>query len=176
MASTSRLTDLRNPPLPPVAAGNGDRQRAVRPHGWQLATNAFRRRFDRVALGFWLGGVVLGTGGCVLGACMHSRHPVGVAAGVIWWGIYLGCFGASLGALLGLWAERTTASPPWRADADITVGTAPPGSPWSLPPAPEAVGREGTFTPTLVITKWPRYLPMPTGLEGVADKAGRSVR
>jgi hypothetical protein len=176
MASTSRLTDLRNPPLPPIAPGNGDRQRAVRPHEWQLAVNLFRRRFDRVAIGFWLGGVALGTGGCILGACMHSRHPVGVTAGLVWWGIYLGCFGASIGALLGMWADRTPASPPRGADAGITAGAAAPGSPLSLPTAPEAVGSEGTFTPTLAITKWPRYVPVPTGLEGVADKGGRSVR
>jgi hypothetical protein len=56
------------------------------------------RRFDRVSIGFWLGGATLGTGGCILGACMPYHHPVGIAISVIWWGIYLGCFGASLGA------------------------------------------------------------------------------
>jgi hypothetical protein len=36
---------------------------------------------------------------------MPYRHPVAVAANVLWWGIFLGCLGASIGALLGLWKE-----------------------------------------------------------------------
>jgi hypothetical protein len=64
------------------------------------------RRFDRVSIGFWLGGAVLGTAGCILGACMPYHHPVGVAISVIWWGIYFGCFGASLGALVGLFTDK----------------------------------------------------------------------
>jgi hypothetical protein len=38
---------------------------------------------------------------------MPYRHPVAVTANLLWWGIFLGCLGASLGALLGLWAEQT---------------------------------------------------------------------
>jgi hypothetical protein len=64
------------------------------------------RRFDRVSIGFWLGGATLGTGGCILGACMPYHHPVGVAISVIWWGVYCGCFGASLGALPGLFSDE----------------------------------------------------------------------
>ena len=61
-----------------------------------------RRRFDRVALGFWVGALALGAAGCVLGARMPYRHPVSVCVSVVWWGIYLGCLGASVGALVGL--------------------------------------------------------------------------
>ena len=69
------------------------------------AANAVHRRFNRT-IGFWLGGVLLGAGGCLLGASMPYQHPVGVAVSILWWGIYCGCLGVSLGALLGLWAER----------------------------------------------------------------------
>jgi hypothetical protein len=48
---------------------------------------------------------------------MPYRHPVAVTISVLWWGIYLGCFGASLGALLGLWAEQTSA-PSQRVNGD----------------------------------------------------------
>jgi hypothetical protein len=74
-----------------------------------------RRRFDRVGIGFWLGGIALGTVGFIVGACMPYRHPAGVTISVLWWGIYLGCFGASIGAgigcLFGLWRDHTPAFP-----------------------------------------------------------------
>jgi formyltetrahydrofolate deformylase len=60
-----------------------------------------RHRFDRATVGILLGGLVLGTAGCIIGAAMPYRHPVGVAISVIWWGFYCGCFGASVGALIG---------------------------------------------------------------------------
>jgi len=50
------------------------------------------RRFDRITLGFWLGGVLLGTAGCLLGAAMPYHHPVARVISVLWWGIYCGCF------------------------------------------------------------------------------------
>jgi hypothetical protein len=49
--------------------------------------------------------------GCILGACMPYHHPVGVAVSVIWWGIYCGCLGASIGSLVGLIIKRALASP-----------------------------------------------------------------
>jgi hypothetical protein len=60
-------------------------------------------------LGFWLGGGLLGTVGIILGVCMPFHHPVAVAISALWWGIYLGCLGASLGALAGLVTERNPA-------------------------------------------------------------------
>jgi hypothetical protein len=54
--------------------------------------------------------------GCILGASMPYRHPVGVTISLLWWGFYLGCFGACLGAgvggLFGLRSDHTPASPP----------------------------------------------------------------
>jgi hypothetical protein len=67
-----------------------------------------RFRFNRT-IGFWLGGFALGTAGCLLGACMPYHHPVAVTISVLWWGIYLGCFGASIGVLLGMRAEANPA-------------------------------------------------------------------
>jgi hypothetical protein len=40
---------------------------------------------------------------------MPYRHPGAVTANLLWWGLFLGCLGASLGALLGLWAEQAPA-------------------------------------------------------------------
>jgi hypothetical protein len=73
-------------------------------------------RFDRIDLGFWLGGFALGTAGCILGAFPPYRHPVAVTVSVLWWGIVMGCFGASIGALLGLWMGRTPPSPSQASD------------------------------------------------------------
>src|SRR5262249_11440739 len=66
------------------------------------------RRSDRVSLGFWVGGATFGTAGCVAGYLMPYHHPVAIAVSVIWWGIYIGCFGASLGALVALFTTRRT--------------------------------------------------------------------
>jgi hypothetical protein len=79
-------------------AGNGEWPGAAR-----------RLRFDRT-LGFWLGAAVLGTAGCIVGASMPYRHPVAVTANLLWWGLFLGCLGGSLGSLLGLGAEQTRGS------------------------------------------------------------------
>jgi hypothetical protein len=104
MAHTRRPMDRRHLIPSSIPVGKGEWQRAVR-----------RLRFDRT-IGFWLGGVALGAAGCTLGACMPYRHPVAVAANVLWWGLFLGCLGGSLGALLGLGAERTPSPPPRGSD------------------------------------------------------------
>jgi hypothetical protein len=104
MANSARSTDLRDVPPSPLPAGTWDWQRAVRPHKRQPAVSPFRRRFNPITLGFWLGGIALATGGIILGGRMPYRHPTAVSISVLWWGIYLGCFGAAIGALLGLWA------------------------------------------------------------------------
>jgi hypothetical protein len=62
-------------------------------------------------IGFWLGGGLLGTVGFILGVCMPYHHPVALAISALWWGIYLGCFGASIGALVGLVAGRNPSPP-----------------------------------------------------------------
>jgi hypothetical protein len=63
-------------------------------------------RFGPVTIGFWLGAAGMAVGGCLLGALMPYRHPVAVAMSVLWWGIYFGCFGAGVGAIVGVVADR----------------------------------------------------------------------
>ena len=110
MSNPLGLTDRRNP-APSFLTGARE--------AWQKARRSpkapLRRRFHRT-IGFCLGGVLLGLGGCILGSCMPYRHPVAVTISVLWWGIYFGCFGASIGALLGLWAEQIPGSPSRRPD------------------------------------------------------------
>jgi hypothetical protein len=103
--------------------GSGAWHEAFCPHKAQAPTKLFRRRFDRVTLGLSLGGVVLGTAGCIIGACMPYRHPVAVTLSVLWWGIYLGCLGAALGALLGLLSKRNPASSSESSDDVGVSGT-----------------------------------------------------
>jgi len=110
MSNPPRLTELRNPSPSSPTATKKAWQGSVRSPNVRL-----RRRFDRT-IGFWLGGALLGVGGCILGSCMPYRHPVAVTISVLWWGIYLGCFGASIGAVLGLWAEQTQAPPSQLSD------------------------------------------------------------
>jgi hypothetical protein len=95
----------------PIAPGDRGRPRAVR-----------RLRFDRT-LGFWLGGFVLGTAGCLIGACFPYHHPVAVMVSVLWWGFYFGWLGAGVGAGIGLLAER--------APAPLSEGPAGPVQPRS---------------------------------------------
>jgi hypothetical protein len=78
----------------------------VHPHERKPAAKACRRRLKPVTVGFWLGGLVLGTAGVVVGARMPYHHPVAVTISILWWGTYLGCFGAGLGGLFGLWKDR----------------------------------------------------------------------
>src|SRR5262245_48503411 len=63
----------------------------------------------RSTIGFWVGGGLLGTGGCILGVCMPYHHPVAVVISALWWGIYLGSLGASVGALMAWLTERAPA-------------------------------------------------------------------
>jgi hypothetical protein len=101
MSSGSCVTDRQTPRPRSLSEAKEAAEMAIR------SSNATRCcRFGR-AIGFWLGGVLLGVGGCILGACLPYRHPVGVSISVVWWGIYFGCFGASVGAMLGMWTEQT---------------------------------------------------------------------
>jgi hypothetical protein len=67
-------------------------------------------RLSPLTIGFWLSGGLLGPGGCILGVCMPYHHPVAVVISVLWWGIYLGCLGASVGALIVLLTEPAPVS------------------------------------------------------------------
>ena len=104
MSNPPRLTELRNPSPSSPTATKKAWQGSVRSPNVRL-----RRRFDRT-IGFWLGGALLGVGGCILGSCMPYRHPVAVTISVLWWGIYLGCFGAGVGALIGTLTKRGPAA------------------------------------------------------------------
>jgi hypothetical protein len=110
MPITSSLRDPRNERRAPTTAGTGDWQDAVDLCIRQAVakSSVSPRRFDRV-IGLTLGGIVLGTCGCILGASMPYRHPVGISLSVLWWGIYFGCFGVWLGVALGASVERIRA-------------------------------------------------------------------
>ena len=112
MASTPCLTGERKPPPSPIAAGNGDGQSPARPQQWALAANSFHHRFDRATIGFWVGWVLSAAGGCLFAASMTHQYPGGAVISVLWWGIYCGCTGASISALVCWLTERTPASPP----------------------------------------------------------------
>ena len=94
------MTELRSALDAPVTPEN-----EKVPH--EPSEDAHPYEFHPSKWGFCLGGVVLGATGCILGACMHYEYPVAVAISVLWWGIYLGCLGASIGALFGLCRDRT---------------------------------------------------------------------
>ena len=105
MRHLPHVMDEQDPILAPLALGDGEGTTAVG-----------HRRFDR-GVGAWLGGVALGMGGCLFGASMPYHHPLGVVVSVLWWGLYLGCLGMSLGALLGLWAESSPVHPSQGGDS-----------------------------------------------------------
>jgi hypothetical protein len=109
MASTPCLTDLRNQPQIPITTENQDQRREAgqtwRPRSFHLSSR-----------GFCLGGIILGLAGCILGACMPYRNPVAVTISVLWWGNYLGWFGASIGALWGVWKDRDSDFPSTGSD------------------------------------------------------------
>jgi hypothetical protein len=124
----------------PTARANAPE--SVDPNELQPAADARGRRFSWATIGFFLGGLVLGTAGCILGTGMPYRHPVAVTMSILWWGLYLGCAGASFVALIGLWMDRASGLP---ASAD-----------------------ESTYA----IRKWPRYVPMPIEPTVRSNRAG----
>jgi hypothetical protein len=60
---------------------------------------------DRSAVGFWVGGFVLGVTGCIVGACLPYRHPLAVLCSALWWGVFSGCGGGSI-VSLGCWLTQ----------------------------------------------------------------------
>ena len=120
-------TDQPDPSPAPTAACDAETTRAI------------SRRFHR-GIGFWCGGIILGVGGCLFGASMPYHHPVGVLVSVLWWGLYFGCFGTSIGALVGLCAEQYPARPSQEGEgvgqppAEVSCPTALPDgggfAPW----------------------------------------------
>jgi hypothetical protein len=79
--------------------------------GKELIPPARGPRFARTTIGVWLGGVVLGTVGCIVGIRLPYHHPVAVVMSVLWWSLYLGGLGASIGALIAVLTEPVTVPP-----------------------------------------------------------------
>jgi hypothetical protein len=84
--------------------------------GWAFSTgmtqawaDVVRRRRDPITIGLFAGGLVLAAAGVTVAASYSYAHPVGLAVSMIWWGIYCGAFGASIGALPGLFTQRDRA-------------------------------------------------------------------
>ena len=93
------------------------------PREQALGSLAHTGRFSPVIIGFWLGGAGIGIGGGLLGAVMPYRHPVAVALSVLWWGLYFVCFGASVGALVGVLTDRAPPRPAVRRERAEEVTT-----------------------------------------------------
>jgi hypothetical protein len=65
-----------------------------------------RRRWDPITIGMLAGGLVLAAVGVAVAASYSYAHPAGLAVSMIWWGIYCGALGASIGALPCLFTQR----------------------------------------------------------------------
>jgi hypothetical protein len=101
VSTTARSTDRQNLTASCLVPEKGRQPRADR-----------GRRFDPILIGFWLGTISLGVAGCILGARMPYHHPVAVAISVVWWGLFCGCSGGVVGALLGMGMVRAPNPPP----------------------------------------------------------------
>jgi hypothetical protein len=89
----------------PSPATTGELRHGPQPHGPRSAVRS-RRGFRGRTIGFWAGAVVGAAAGCFFGASMKYEATLAVTFSVIWWGIYGGCLGCSVGALFGLGGER----------------------------------------------------------------------
>src|SRR5262249_50979695 len=119
----ARFMERRRSTPSTVPAGKAEQPRAsCAPKESALASLAPPPRCSPATIGFWLGGAGMGIGGCLLGALMPYRHPVAVALSVLWWGLYFGCFGASVGALVGVFADPART---WPSRASAGAGKAP---------------------------------------------------
>jgi len=111
MLNTPSSVNRPTPTPWPLTQAIGDWKRTVRTPQGKPAASPSRPGFDRVVIGLCLGGLVLGAAGCILGALMPYRHPVAVTMSMVWWGVYCGCFGASIGALIARLTRRASAVP-----------------------------------------------------------------
>jgi hypothetical protein len=132
------------------AGGKAKQYRDFAAPGEQALTSLVHTgQFNPVTIGFWLGGADMGTGGCLLGALMPYHHPVAVAISVLWWGLYFGCFGASVGALVGVFTDHAPPRPSVRWARAGKVAT-----------ELELDSRAADAGPTAVCAPWsPRGLP-----------------
>jgi SAM-dependent methyltransferase len=97
MLNTSFSFSSRNLTLSPVRA-------AARK--WETVV---RSRFDQLTVGFLVGGFSLAQVGCIFATTMPYSHLIARLMSVLWWSIYFGCFGASVGALIVLLTKRAPA-------------------------------------------------------------------
>ena len=128
-ARSCAMTEALEDPAPPISTFQPAGAKATPHRGLSAPTEqtlgslVHPGRFGPVTIGFWLGGVGMGTGGCLLGALMPHHCLVGVAVGVLWWGLYFGCFGASVGALVGVLTDRAPPRPSatWERAAEVAT-------------------------------------------------------
>jgi hypothetical protein len=130
----SAQTSMNYPTPTPWAVHQalGERRKAAPAQQAKAIAIPARRGFDRVTVGIFVGGLLLGPAGCILGAVMPHRHPVGMTISVLWWGFYCGCLGASIGALIGQFTRRAATAPSSALDSDaasvltVIIGRAQP--------------------------------------------------
>jgi hypothetical protein len=81
-------------------------ERAVPTDLVQAGTEVVRRRKrDPITIGMLAGGLILGTVGVAVAVSYSYAHSAGLAISMIWWGVYFGALGASIGALPGLFTQ-----------------------------------------------------------------------
>src|SRR5262249_28363514 len=105
MPNTKCPSDSRKRTYVPLIADSEPKTGTARSRKTPTLANPPRQR-DRVTIGFWIGAIALGIAGCVLGGYMPYQHPVATAMSIFWWGIFMGCFGGSLGGLLALTTQE----------------------------------------------------------------------
>ena len=129
MLQLSPSTDRRAPRTAP-AIDRRDECECVVPAGMvQAGADVVRRRsWDPITIGMLAGGPVLAAVGVAVAASYSYTHPAGLAVSMIWWGIYCGAFGASIGALPGLFTQRHRARTRAKKNPPRVSGSRPPDS------------------------------------------------
>src|SRR5262245_48496738 len=99
---------------------------------------------------------------------MPNRHPVAVTISVIWWGTYLGCFGASVGAgiggLIGQWRDRTPACLPIARECERKGTGRPPLQSANMIARPHVVALRAGSSPAplpFFNFRWASFPPPP---------------
>jgi hypothetical protein len=118
MLQRSPSTDRQTPSPAPAIEQRAENESAVPTDRVQARADAVRRRrWDPITIGMLAGGLVLAAVGVAVAASHSYAHPAARAASLIWWGIYCGAFGASIGALPGLFTQRIRLAPGQRESA-----------------------------------------------------------
>ena len=98
-----------------------------------MGDDAIRRhKADPITIGMLAGGLILGVIGAAVAASYSYAHSAGLVVSLIWWAIFFGALGASLGALPGLFTQRARLH--WDADTRHPVQVARSIPPKSTPP------------------------------------------